>query len=183
VIRVQSLNKPDAPEAYAVATPAGYADKLVTGTEPEAKGLLAVGSAAPDWTLTDPEGRPHSLKDYRGKVVVLDFWGTWCVPCQKTMPALQRLHEKFKDRGVVILGIAVGDREGDPAGFMKRQGFSYGLLLRGDDVATAYQAVVLPTVYVIGADGKIVHAEFGFREKAEEGLTAVLERHLKPGAR
>jgi peroxiredoxin len=95
------------------------------------------------------------------------------------MPAIQSLHRKFKDRGVVIYGVAVADNEGQPAAYMKRQGYTYGLLLKGDPVATSYKAAMLPTLYVIGKDGRIVHAESGYRENAQADLTSILERCLK----
>src|SRR5581483_1551271 len=178
--RILRVNEP-MPDAFVISAPNGYGEKLVTGLEAKTKGLLATGAAAPEWTLRDPAGREHSLADYRGKVVVLDFWGTWCAPCIKAMPGIQALHEKFKEQNVVIFGIAVGDDEGDPAGFMKRKGYTYGLLLKGDGVAKNYNAQLLPTLYVIGADGRIVHAEKGYREEAKTELATIIERQLKIG--
>lgn len=178
-VRILSVNKPATEDAFFINAPNGYGEKLITGLEPKTGGLLATGSAAPDWTLRDPAGGEHSLAGYRGKVVVLDFWGTWCVPCIKAMPGIQALHEKFKGQNVVVFGIAVGDDEGDPAGFMKRKGYTYGLLLKGDEVAKRYNAQLLPTLYVIGPDGQIVYAEKGYREDAKTELAAVIEQQLK----
>jgi thiol-disulfide isomerase/thioredoxin len=152
---------------------------MVTGVEPKNKGLLTVGSEAPEWNLSDPSGKAHSLKDYLGKVVLIDFWGTWCVPCRKTMPGIQILSERFKTREVAVFGISVADEEGNPVEYMKKSGYTYGLLLKGDDVATAYRAQVLPTLYIIGKDGKIIHAEFGHRPQAVEELTKKIENALK----
>ncbi len=177
-IRIVAVNPPSAGD-YVVATPAGFSEKLVTGNEARVDKLLPVGSSAPDWKLADPTGRVHSLKDYRGKVVVLDFWGTWCVPCQKSMPSIQAVHEKFKGRGVNVFGVAVADAEGQPAAYMKRKGYTYTLLMKGDEVAAAYKAVMLPTLYVIGPDGKVVHAEFGLRQNLQTELSSVLENALK----
>ncbi|MFT3880621.1 MAG: TlpA disulfide reductase family protein [Gemmatales bacterium] len=131
-----------------------------------------------DWTLADSNGKKFTLKDFRGQLVVLDFWGTWCLPCRKGMPAIQALHDKFKARGVAVFGIAVADQEGDPVGYMKRMSFTYGLLLKGDSVAADYKASMMPTLYVIGVDGKILHAESGYREKAKEELNELIERSL-----
>jgi peroxiredoxin len=177
--RILHINEPMSEATFAINGPSGYGEKLITGLEPKIKGLLAVGTAAPDWTLRDPAGKEHSLAAYRGKVVVLDFWGTWCVPCIKGMPNIQALHEKFKDQNVVIFGVAVADDDGDPAGFMKKKGFTYGLLLKGDEVAARYNAELLPTLYVIGADGKIAHAEKGYREEAKTELATIIEQQLK----
>jgi peroxiredoxin len=182
-VRILSVNKPASEDAFFINAPNGYGEKLITGLEPKTAGLLATGSAAPDWTLRDSAGGEHSLASYRGKVIVLDFWGTWCVPCIKAMHGIQALHEKFKEQNVVFFGIAVGDDEGDPAGFMKRKGYTYGLLLKGDAVAKNYNAQLLPTLYVVGADGQIVHAEKGYREESKTELAAIIEQQLKGGGK
>lgn len=181
-VRIVKINQSFDAEAFALNAPAGYTEKLVTGNEAAARGLLTTGSTAPEWTLRDPAGREHSLAAYRGKIVLLDFWGTWCAPCVKSMPAIQALHEQYQARGVHVFGIAVGDDEGDPAGFMKGKGYNYGLLLKGDGVARDYQAQSLPTVYVIGPDSKIAHAERGYHADAKAELATVIERLLTAGS-
>lgn len=98
--------------------------------------LLALGGPAPDWKLIDPVGRVHSLSDYRGKVVVLDFWATWCGPCIRAMPGLQKIHQQYLDRGVVVFGINTWE-ESNSVEFMKRSGYNYALLLKGEEAAAA----------------------------------------------
>jgi peroxiredoxin len=184
--RILEINQPSVEADYFLSVPAGYGEKLVTGKGAETKGLLAVGTVAPEWTLTDPQGRIHSLSDYRGKIVVLDFWATWCVPCRRSMPELQAIHEKFKHRGVVLLGIDVGEGAGDsgnPVAFMKSLKLTYGLLLKGNATGKSYMAAVLPTLYVIGPDGKILHAEFGFRTNTRAELTELIEKQLNSQAK
>jgi thiol-disulfide isomerase/thioredoxin len=179
--RILEINKPSAETDYFLSVPAGYGEKLVTGKQAETKGLLAVGTVAPEWTLTDPRGRVHSLSDYRGKIVVLDFWATWCVPCRRSMPELQAIHEKFKDRGVVVLGLDVGAGEGDsgdPVAFMKNLKLTYGLLLKANATGKSYLAAVLPTLYVVSPEGKILHAEFGYRNDLRAELTELIEKQL-----
>ena len=178
--RIVSLNRAFPEAAFLLQPRAGYGEKLVTGAEPKRKGLLPVGAEAPGWKLTDPEGRAHSLSDYRGRLVLLDFWGTWCVPCLKTMPGIQSLHEKFKDRGFVVLGVTLGgDEAGDPVAFMKRYGFTYRILLQGDEMSALYNVSVLPALYLVGDDGKIIHAEYGLREGAKDDLARIIEGYLR----
>lgn len=177
-IEILKLNDKKQPSDFFIPILSGYGEKLITGTEAMVKGLLPLGVQAPDFTLLDPAGNSHSLKDYRGKVIVMDFWGTWCVPCWKAMPIIQNLHEKYRDRGVVFFGISVADSEGDPVAFMKNKGFTYKLLLNGDAAAEIYRAITLPTLYVIGADGLIVHAETGYRPGAKDELDDVILRQL-----
>src|SRR6266567_2066513 len=68
--------------------------------------LLAIGATAPDWELSDADGKLQTLAQYRGKIVVLDFWATWCGPCAEVMPQMQKLHEKYKDKGVAVFGVS-----------------------------------------------------------------------------
>lgn len=179
IIKILKINDTNSPTDYFLPILNGYSEKMITGKEPKGKGLLALGTVAPDWTLLDPQGKSHSLKDYKGKLVIIDFWGTWCVPCWKTMPVIQSLHERYKDQGVVFFGISIIDKEGNPVGFMKQRGYTYNLLLNGDEVAELYKAVQLPTLYIIGTDGRIIHAEYGFRDDAKKELTLLIERYLK----
>lgn len=171
------VNQPFAEEAFFIATPAGFAEKLVTDTEVNARGLMAFGSSAPAWTLPDASGKEHSLADYRGKIVVLDFWATWCGPCLKAMPEMQQLHNKFKDRGVVVIGVDTQDDGKLAAEYMKQKGYTYQLLLNGEKL-TEYNPRALPTLYVIGKDGKIIQAEVGYRTSSYEKLAELLERQL-----
>lgn len=179
-IRIVRTNAGLTKADFDIPTPAGYVEKSILGNEPDSRGLLAAGTEAPEFALRDPQGRLLALKELRGRVVLLDFWGTWCVPCLKAMPALQRIHEQFKDRGLVVLGVDVEtDPKADPAGTMRKMGFTYGLLLGGEATAAAYQVKIFPSVYLIGPDGKILHAESGLRDGAEADLAARITGALK----
>lgn len=137
--------------------------------------LLPVGETAPDWQLTDAEGKVHSLSEYRGRVVVLDFWATWCGPCKEVMPRMQKLYEKFKDQGVVVFGVNSWEKK-DPIELMKQKRYSYGLLLKGEEIAEAYKVTTLPAVYMIGTDGRIIYCHEGVDDK---NLASLIEKYLK----
>lgn len=137
--------------------------------------LLAVGASAPGWTLADPSGARHTLAEYRGKLVVLDFWATWCKPCEKLMPRLQKLHEQYAARGVLVFGVNSWER-GDPAALLSRKRISYGQLLKGEEIAADYGVINLPVVYVIGTDGTVIYRHEGV---GGEDLSRVIEKHLK----
>ncbi|HYR75816.1 MAG TPA: TlpA disulfide reductase family protein [Pyrinomonadaceae bacterium] len=122
--------------------------------------LLAIGATAPDWELSDADGKLQALAQYRGKIVVLDFWATWCASCTEVMPQMQTLHEKYKDRGVAVFGVSSWEKN-DPGVLMKKKHYTYGLLLRGDDIADRYGVNTLPAVYIIGADGRVVYRHQG----------------------
>lgn len=142
-----------------------------------APGLLPTGSVAPDWTLLDAKGTKISLSQLKGKVVVLDFWATWCNPCKKVMPVIQKMYDTFKSKGVIVYGINTWERD-DAVKFMKNQKFTYGLLLKGDDVAKNYKVEGIPTLYVIDKSGKIVFAESGAMDDTQAKLEAAIKKSL-----
>lgn len=141
--------------------------------------LLAVGSAAPDWELSTPEGKTVSLKSLRGNVVLLEFWATWSGPCKLAMPGVQKLHEQFKGKPVKVIGVCTWERGGDPAEFMKTKGCTFGLLLKGEKVAESYKVSGTPTFYVICPEGKILYASAGFDPDVEAEIAKVIKQNVK----
>ncbi len=121
-----------------------------------------IGGPAPDFTLNDLEGHPVSLSDYRGKVVLLNFWATWCEPCKKEMPEMQAAYERYKDRGFVILAVNFGDRLEEADKFVKHMGLTFPVLLdRKVKVAARYGVVSLPVSFFIDPKGIIRQRVFG----------------------
>src|SRR5262249_29040042 len=140
--------------------------------------LLPVGEVAPDWKLNDAAGQTHTLSDYRGKVVVMDFWATWCEPCKEIMPRMQKLYEKYSNHEVVVFGVNSWEQK-DPAAFMQKKHFSYPVLVKGEEIADSYQVTILPSVYVVGIDGRIIYSHVGVDHK---DLAELIERHLREKA-
>jgi len=171
-------------EVFRLECPEGYLKQPIAPpqTASQSDGLLPVGSDAPDWELRDSEGKVVSLKSLRGKVVLLDFWATWCGPCKMAMPGIQKLHEKYKDKPVAVFGVNCRERPGgmDPMAYVKEQKFTYGQLLKGDAVAGAYRVGGIPCLYVIGPDGKIIQAIAGYSPAIEQMLSSVIEKAIKP---
>ena len=120
---------------------------------------------APDFTLVDQYGKSHRLSDYKGKVVLLNFWATWCKYCVQEMPDLQKLHEKYsaqEDPQLVLLAVAAPgqggekDAEGIKA-YLETNGYTYPSLMDTDEsVFKTYGASGLPTTFVIGRDGSVI---------------------------
>lgn len=138
---------------------------------------LSVGEVAPNWTLSDAKGKTHSLSDYRGKVVVLDFWASWCSKCASLMPQLEKLHQKYKDKGVVVLGVNLLEEENvDPVKMMREKGMTYKILLKGDTTASEYGVKSVPAIYVIGADGRVIYLQAGVDHS---GLADAIEKSLQ----
>lgn len=142
-----------------------------------------VGNLAPDFELPMPGGGKVRLSDHRGQVVLLDFWGTWCIPCKRSSPEVQKVHQDYKERGVKVFGLAVRERDDDnPIAYMKENNYTYGLLLRADDVARQYRVRAYPTFIVIGREGEIVHIESGFdAETTFRSIRSAIDRSLRAG--
>jgi len=143
-------------------------------------GLLAKGTEAPEWTLPDADGKDVSLKSLRGQVVVIDFWASWCGPCKMAMPYLQQLSDEFKDKAVKVYSVNCRERGGDARArqYLKTKGFTYPQLFEGDQAANAYLVRGIPTIYVIGTDGKILMAERGFRPQKMTEIGKVINEEL-----
>jgi thiol-disulfide isomerase/thioredoxin len=123
--------------------------------------------SAPDFTLKDIDGKQFSLKNYRGKVVLLNFWATWCPPCRREMPSLERLHEKLKDKDFVVLALNQmedGDRVFTFSGDLGID-LTFPILFDQDSgVSRAYGVMGLPTTFLIDKKGNERFRAIGGRE-------------------
>ncbi|MGH7826687.1 MAG: peroxiredoxin family protein [Candidatus Binatia bacterium] len=109
----------------------------------------------PEFTLASVDGKKISLKDYRGKLVFLNFWASWCVPCREEMPAMEKLYQEFKDKNFVVLAVNVKDRKGDAVKFIKELKLTYPVAFDPEgEVGLLYGAWGLPTTYLIGPKGE-----------------------------
>lgn len=175
--------------AKSTDTPEGMPAKPDQATKPakpsdaskpsvDKSGLLAVGSEAPDWTLKDKDGTEVKLSSLRGNVVMMDFWATWCGPCKAAMPGVQKMHEKFADKGVKIYGVNMAERDDGTKAkkYFADNKFTYGLLMGGDQVANQYKVRGIPTFYLIGKDGKILFSGSGFSSKTEKEIETLIEK-------
>ena len=111
---------------------------------------------APDFTLTDANGTPVKLSDYRGKVVILNFWATWCGPCRIEIPWFEEFEQEYKSKGLEIIGVAMDD-DGWSAikPYIAEHKMNYRVLLGNDSVSQLYGGVdAMPTTFMIGRDGR-----------------------------
>ncbi|EWG09761.1 TlpA disulfide reductase family protein [Cytobacillus firmus] len=120
---------------------------------------LEKGSLAPDFELTDMEGNPVKLSDYRGKAVLLNFWASWCPPCRAEMPHMEKLYKKYKDKKFDILAVNLTNTEknkGDAEKFVKELGLTFTIPMdvKGT-VGADYNIMAYPTSYFIDSDGVI----------------------------
>jgi len=117
---------------------------------------------APDFTLNSPDGKPLTLSSYRGKVVLLDFWATWCTPCRAEIPRFIEWQQKYGDKGFVVLGVSMDDSSKDAAAFAREMKITYPVVMGTSQVADAYGGVLgLPVNLLIARDGRIVQKDVG----------------------
>jgi len=117
---------------------------------------LWTGGPPPALELKDLDGRLHRLSDYRGRVVLINFWATWCAPCRDEMPSIQELKRKLSGRPFVVLAVNLDEPESRIRNFLTQVKVDFTVLLDPDrKAAKAWQARVLPASFVIGPDGRI----------------------------
>ena len=111
---------------------------------------------APSWTMTDLEGRVVNSGDFAGKIVVLNFWATWCPPCRRELPDLEEFHKTHREQGVVVLGASI-DAGGTNAvlGFLKGRSITYRQLMATPEIQSTFGIASIPSTWVIGRDGRV----------------------------
>jgi len=136
---------------------------------------------APDFTLpTFPDNREISLKDFKGRVVYLDFWATWCPPCRKSFPWMDEMHERYKDEGLSIIAVSVDKKREQIEQFINR--IEPAFIIAHDpsgDVAKDYELRAMPTTYLINRNGQLVMTHMGFRSKDTDKLEAAIQSLLE----
>lgn len=138
---------------------------------------VGAGEIAPDFSLKDLSGNMVSLKQYRGHIVVVDFWATWCFPCRKSIPGLISLQNKYRDQKLVVMGISMDDpsRVDDKnlLAFKESVKINYPILRATQKVVQDYfgnDRIAIPTMFVISREGEIAHKHVGFEHGAVEKL-------------
>jgi thiol-disulfide isomerase/thioredoxin len=140
-----------------------------------------VGKPAADWTLDGLDDKPHSLADYKGKVVVLDFWYRGCGWCVKAMPQMNELAEQFRDRPVAILGMNTDAKVDDAKFVADAMGLKYGTLTQAKAMPEKYGVQGFPTLVIIGPDGIVRDLHVGYSASLRETVGKVIEGLLPPG--
>ncbi|MGE6718189.1 thiol-disulfide oxidoreductase ResA [Peribacillus frigoritolerans] len=139
---------------------------------------LRKGSDAPNFVLTDMEGKEHKLSDYKGKGVFLNFWGTYCKPCEYEMPYMENQYKNFKDQGVEILAVNVGESDYAVNNFITKHDLTFPVMIdKGREVENAYRVDILPVSFLVDKEGKVIDIITG--ALTEESIQKHMER-IKP---
>lgn len=138
---------------------------------------LETGDFAPNWNLISSNGEMVALSDYRGGLVLIDFFFAGCPPCIEILPGLNNLYRKYRDQGLQIIGISIIDTKKTLEYFRERHGINYPLLLGNHDVGTAYNITHVPALYLIDKKGEILlHPEFD--NQSLERLENIISQHV-----
>jgi peroxiredoxin len=174
-------------EQFAWAPPEGARDQAEVkddgpgGAAAAGEASALEGKPAPAFAIKNLEGKTVSLKDLKGKVVVLDMWATWCPPCRASLPHLDKLYEETKDKGVTIYAVNLQEDKDDIQNFIKQTNLKTPVLMDSDGaVAQAYKANAIPQTIVIGKDGNVARVFVGFSgEASAKDLKAAVEKAMK----
>ena len=129
----------------------------------------SVTTPAPSWELKDVVGKPVKSSDFAGKVVILDFWATWCGPCRMEIPGFIELQKQYADKGLVVVGVSL-DQDGASVvkAFIDKTGINYPVVLGDETIVNAFGGVEgIPTTFIIDRSGQIVRKHVGYAAKAE----------------
>jgi thiol-disulfide isomerase/thioredoxin len=127
------------------------------GLRPERELKVLPGFSAPLANVAGAVSGPARLEDYRGKVLFLNLWATWCGPCRAEMPSMEKLYQRFKDKGLDILAVNIQERKADVEAFMRRNKLTFPAVLDEDGrIARQYGVMGIPTSYILDRQGRVV---------------------------
>ena len=151
---------------------------LLLTTQP-ASAILQKGEAAPAIKLTTTSGQPITLNNYKGYVLVMDFFATWCIPCKESIPHLNSLKQKYGKQGLQILGVSVDEgNDREVKSFITERKISYPVAVAGEDLQTEYGLRSIPTVYVINKRGMVAEKFQGYSDQTAKAMEETIKRLL-----
>jgi peroxiredoxin len=134
----------------------------------------------PDFTLKSMSGENLRLEEYRGKVVLINFWASWCGPCRQEMPILQKIHDRYEPLGFTVLGVNVDEKQEKARKIVERLDVDFPLLLDTDQlVSEAYDVNAMPYSVLVGRDGKINYIHRGYKPGDENQYVNRLKKLLR----
>ncbi len=158
--------------------PAAAGGKPWYAAELEALGFYVFDApqAIPPLSVTTLDGKPFGLASLAGKVVLLNFWATWCPPCQREMPSIQRLHEAMKGSDFAVMAVSVGEKKATVVSFLKTNPYTFPIYLdETSAVSGQYVGQGIPTTYLVDKAGKIIAGVIGAKEYDDPQLVNALK--------
>jgi len=151
---------------------------LLFSTQP-AQAILQKGDKAPPIKMVTTSGQPITLNNYKGYVLVMDFFATWCIPCKESIPHLNSLNRKYGKQGLQILGVSVDEgNDREVKGFVTERKISYPVAIADEDLQTEYGLRSIPTVYVINKKGMVADKFQGYSDQTAKAMEETIKRLL-----
>ncbi len=158
----------------------GWLALLLACAVGSAAAAVQLSTSAPDFTLRSVAGTNLRLQEQRGQVVLVNFWATWCGPCRQEMPHLNRIYDKYRASGFVLLGVNIDDDPRAAADLAAKLGLRFPVLLDTDkQVSRAYDMSAMPATLLIDRDGRVRHIHRGYRDGVERTYEEQVRSLLK----
>jgi len=152
---------------------------LISGCQTSKPSLGTSSRKSTDFSLEQMGGGKITLSEQKGKVVLVDFWATWCGPCKSAIPYIINIYNTYKDQGLIVLGISLDQERSALDKFIKDQPIPYPILYGDAQVARAYDVQGIPTMVIFDKKGKIAFREVGFSEKNIDSLKTKVSQLLQ----
>lgn len=137
------------------------------------------GKPAPDVTLHGADGGTQKISDFRGKIVYVDFWASWCIPCRESFPWMNEMHRKYAGRDLVLLAVNLDAKRPDADAFLARYPAQFRVDFDAEGAsAKAFGVKAMPTSFIVGRDGTLLYEHRGFRESQTGDVEAEIQRAL-----
>ena len=141
---------------------------------------LDIGQLAPDFTLKSTQGKNLKLTEQRGQIIVINFWASWCGPCRKEMPILEKLHRKYTDLGVAVWGINVEQENQAGRNFLADLNLSFPIFFdSSNQISANYQVEAMPTTVIVGRAGKVRYVFQGYRDGYEKKYAKAIKKLIR----
>jgi peroxiredoxin len=163
---------------FVVRTTLAAVAGLLFSTQP-AQAILQKGDKAPPIKMVTTSGQPITMNNYKGYVLVMDFFATWCIPCKESIPHLNSLNRKYGKQGLQILGVSVDEgNDREVKGFVAERKISYPVAIADEELQTEYGLRSIPTVYVINKKGMVAEKFQGYSDQTAKAMEETIKRLL-----
>ena len=141
---------------------------------------LTIGDVAPDFTLKNLQGTNLNLAEQRGEIILINFWASWCGPCRKEMPVLQKLQDKYQDLGVQVWGVNVEQENQAGKDFLADLDLSFSIFFdQTNSLSKTYQVEAMPTTVIIDRDGKVRFVFQGYQDGYDKKYAAAIKQLIR----
>ncbi|MBI1811096.1 MAG: TlpA family protein disulfide reductase [Nitrospirae bacterium] len=138
----------------------------------------SIGDIAPDFTSKDVNGNTVKLSDYKDRVILIEFWATWCAPCRELTPVLNKIYEKYKDKGFVVLALTPEENTDTVKSYAKGYGITYPVLITDMKTTRRYGVISIPASFLINREGGVAEKHLGVTRDIAQELSSGIEKLL-----